>query len=173
MKLRLLAATIGLLFCQTLSAANFNIIGEVLAKNEISIEELGLESGISGSTIQENQTIPVAKFSVSNNDPDGFYVNISSENKGYLVSNTNKLDTITYTISTQPDLTHLSGRLGTTEPHHLNQFSLSNDAQLIFNSAVTQATLDKRYILSLSSPEPIINPSSYYRDHLTITIHNL
>ena len=173
MKVGLYTAIIGLLFSQTVFAEQFNIFGEILAKNEISIEELGLESGISGTVIQENQTIPVAKFSVSNNDPDGFYVNISSENKGYLISNDNELDTITYTISTQPDLNNPSGRLGTAEPLHLNRFSLSNDAQLTFNTAVTQATLNKRYILSLSSPDPIINPSSQYSDQVTITIHNL
>ena len=169
----LLHSIIGLLLCvQPLLAESFTVVGEVAAINEISVEKLGLESGLLGEVIQHNQQVPVAKFRVSNNDEDGFYINISSQNQGNLISVENPEDRVAYTVSTEVDPLSYHA-LGTAEPAPLIQKSLSTDAQLVFDTNVHSATIGHGYILSITSSEDIKNFSHLYADRLIVTIHDL
>jgi hypothetical protein len=155
------------------SAATLTIIGEVPAINEIIVENMGLDTGILGADLTPNQEIPMVKFTLHNNDPDGFYVNFSSENQGHLVSFENETDQIPYTISTKATTSSGVTHIGTAEPLPIDTTSLQQDAQMVFNSNVTQATRGRAYVLYIAAAEPISQSTAYYGDNLTITIHNL
>jgi len=159
-----------------ISAANrasLTISAQVAPINEIIVEDLGLKSGVPGQTLIPNQDIQMMKFKLNNNSSQGFYVNFSSNNQGLLISETDEEDRIPYTVSTEPDIQPSNSRLGTAEPSPLQNVSLQENVQLMFNSDVTQATRNRAYVLSVAIASAANNPQSRYSDDLTITIHNL
>ena len=169
-------AALLLWFCLGLtpiSAAQLLVSGEVSPINEIIIEDMGISAGIVGEALVQHRKIPMIKFKLNNNDPDGFYVHFSSFHQGRLVSQEDATDTIPYTISTEPDRHGSSTLAGTAEPLPLQDLSLAQDAHLIFDTQVVHATRHRAYTLYVAASETVAHPNTYYGDNLTITIHNL
>jgi hypothetical protein len=156
----------------TAASSSLSISGRVSPINTILVEDLGLKTGVLGKHILPNTEVSMMKFRLSNNNPNGFYVNFSSQNQGKLIADTDNENPIAYTIFTKPDMQPPGSRLGTDEPNPLSNVSLENDTQLLFNTNVTEATRDRAYILSIVSTE-IPASSTLYSDIVTITIHNL
>ncbi len=159
-----------------ISASNnesLTISGHVSPINDILVEDLGLKAGIPGETLRANQGIQIVKFKLSNNSPRGFYVNFSSANQGFLISETNAEDSVAYTVSTALDVQPFNATMGTAEPAPLQHVSLKEDVKLIFGTNVTQATNHRAYVLSIDLASAAKNPQTRYRDDVTITIHDL
>lgn len=154
-------------------AAQLTISGRVSPINDIIIEDTGLNSGIIGEALLPYRKIPMIKFTLNNNDPDGFYVHFSSANQGTLVSAENEEDRVAYTISTEPTAQSRLTLAGTAEPLPLTDLSLEQDAQLVFNNQVVHATRHRSYLLYVAAVEAVPHRNSYYGDNLTITIHNM
>jgi hypothetical protein len=107
-------------------------------------------------------------FDVNNNDKDGFVVTIESENSWSFVGDTSE-PPIKYDVSFSSG----SGVLGATEPRLPNREKLTNDPIVLVFDAPRHATVDKRYVMSVTTTDVAKNKESVFRDTVTVLISSL
>lgn len=156
-------------FATPVKSAALTISGEVSPINEVSVQDYGLSTGVFGGQLAQDQEVPMIRFVLNNNNSNGFYVNFSSQNHGYLVSADEAAERVAYRVSTRLDTPAL---LGSDIPQDISGVSLDRDVQLVFNANIKRATRNCAYVLSVAPTAPM-DQHAVYRDGLTITIHNL